>query len=100
MHRFSIFTGGWFYHDLQLLFLCYTAWFARLCPEQSAIDALEVLIHHRMLPECHLKLIRSLAPEGPKEQLRAIAELAHEDILEGMDEEGITEEEGIEEPFE
>ena len=96
-HRFRIFTGGWLYHDVQHLFCFYTAWFARLCTGQAATDALEVL--SRMLPECHLELIRSLAPQGPNEQLRAVAQMVHDDVLDGLDEEGLTEED-LEDPFE
>ena len=82
-----------------LLFCCYTAWFARHCTEQAAADALELLNHHRLLPECHLEFIRSLAPQGPNEQLRAVAQMVHDDVLDGLDEEGMTEEE-LEDPFE
>ena len=97
VYRFRVFTGGWIYHDVQLLFCRYTAWFALLCSEQAAADALELLRHHRMIPERHIKLIRSLARQGPNEQLRAVAEVFHQDMLEGMEEEGLTDD--LEDPF-
>ena len=97
VYRFRVFTGGWLYHDVQLLFCRYTAWFALLCSEQAAADALELLRHHRMIPGRHIKLIRSLARQGPNEQLRAVAEVIHQDMLEGMEEEGLTDD--LEDPF-
>ena len=97
VYRFRVFTRGWLYRGVQLLFCRYTAWFALLCSEQAAADALELLRHHRMIPGRHIKLTRSLARQGPNEQLRAVAEVIHQDMLEGMEEEGLPDD--LDDPF-
>ena len=93
VHRFRIFSGGWFYHDVQLLFCSYTTWFARFCTAAAAYDAIEMLSHHRMLPIRHLKLIPALAHLESNELLRCVAEVAHEELIEGMEEEDLTDDE-------
>ena len=86
---FRIFTGGWTYHDLQLLFVRYTAWYALFCPRETATESIRVLSHHRMIHRRHLKHVPCLARLGPNEQLRAIAEMAYEEALERIEEEGL-----------
>ena len=90
VYRFRMFTG-WAYHDLQMLFARYTSWYALYCSETQSTEALEMLSHHRMLRRRLLMLIPVLGPAGPNALLHSITEMARDDALEEMEEEGLSE---------